>query len=126
AYLVERHLGFAVRQKALEILQVERARAPSDPQPRFPLELDVRDDRVRRALLIMEQSIAEPIPIAAIAARCGLSTRGLERVFMQSLGMRPTQAYADLRLRIAKEMVIRTRKSMTDIGLETGFQQPSH
>jgi len=126
AFLVERHLGLSVKQKALQVLQIERARAASDPQPRFPLDLVAEDHRVRRALLIMEQSMTEPKSICAIAKRCGLSTRALERVFGDTIGMRPNQAYVQLRLRVARDLVLRTRKSMTEIGADTGFPHSSN
>jgi transcriptional regulator GlxA family with amidase domain len=126
AFLVERHLGLAVKQKALQVLQIERARAPSDPQPRSPLGLEVDDDRVRRALLIMEQSLLEPQRISAIARKCGLSTRALERAFNDTTGLRPNQAYVQLRLRVARDLVLGTRKTMTEIGVETGFAHSSN
>jgi transcriptional regulator GlxA family with amidase domain len=126
ALLVERHLGGATKQKVLDVLQIERARAPSDPQPHVPLARPVADNRVRRALLIMEQSMADPLPISEIASRCGLSTRGLERLFMGTLNIRPNAAYVRLRLEVAHQMVISTGKSMIEIGGATGFAHSSN
>ncbi|CAM5777092.1 AraC family transcriptional regulator [Labrys miyagiensis] len=127
ALLIERHLGLATKQKALDVLQIEKARAPSDPQPHMPVaKPPVSDNRVRRALLIMEQSMADPLPISEIASRCGLSTRGLERVFMNTLNTRPNAAYVRLRLEIAHQMVTSTAKSMIEIGGVTGFTHSSN
>ncbi len=126
ALLVERHLGLATKQKALDVLQIEKARAPSDPQPHVPVGRAVSDKRVRRALLIMEQSMADPLPISEIASRCGLSTRGLERLFMNSLNTPPNAAYVQLRLEVARQMVTSTGKSMIEIGGETGFTHSSN
>jgi transcriptional regulator GlxA family with amidase domain len=122
AFLVERHLGVAVKQKTLQVLQIERARALSDPQPRSPLALDVQDNRVRRALLIIEQTIS----ISNIARKCGLSTRALERIFNDAVAMRPNEAYLTLRLRAARDLVVGTKKTMTEIGVETGFPHSSN
>ncbi|GLS21829.1 AraC family transcriptional regulator [Labrys miyagiensis] len=126
ALLVERHLGLAMKQKALDVLQIEKARAPSDPQPHVPVARPVSDKRVRRALLIMEQSMADPLPISEIASRCGLSTRGLERLFMNALNTRPNAAYVRLRLEVAHQMVVTTAKSMIEIGGVTGFTHSSN
>jgi len=126
AYLVERWLGAPARQKAMQVLQIERARAPSDPQPRSPLEMSVKDDRVRRALLLMEQHMADPLRIATIAGKCGITGRGLERLFLAGLGAQPHEVYVKLRLEAARDLMATTRQSLIEIALSTGFRQPSN
>lgn len=126
AYLVERHLGLALKEKALQVLQIEKARAPSDPQARSPLGVEVEDPRVRRILLLMEQAMAEPLRIGALAERAGLSTRQLERLFVDRLGMGPGAAYLRVRLRAAHWLVVNTRRAMIDIAAATGFPDASH
>lgn len=126
AYLVERHLGLPSTEKALQILQIEGARSPSAPQARAPLGLAVSDDRVRRALLIMEQSMSQPLRIREIAARVGISARRLESLFWEETGTRPNAAYVRLRLDIAHWLVLKTRRSLLDIAISTGFPHPSN
>ena len=126
AYLVERHLGLPSTEKALQILQIERARSPSEPQARAPLGVEVSDDRIRRALLIMEQSMSDPLRISEIAARVGLSARRLESLFFEETGSRPNAAYVRLRLDTAHWLVLKTRRSLLDIAMSTGFPHPSN
>jgi transcriptional regulator GlxA family with amidase domain len=61
AHLVERRLDAGSAQKALRIVQIDRARSTATLQPAPPLTLSCDDDRVTRALLIMEQNINSPI-----------------------------------------------------------------
>src|SRR6202042_1452846 len=78
-YLIEQHLGRAVAQKASPVLLFDRPRSRSGSQPHPPLSETVAEPRVRRALLLMEQNLARPIAVAAVAAELGLSARQLER-----------------------------------------------
>lgn len=125
-HLVERHLGRAVAQKARQVMMFDRARAGYEAQPHPPVADAVADTRIRRALLLMEQNIADPLPIAAIAARLGLSTRQMERLFRTALGQRPTALYRTVRLRYARWLLDTTDRSVTDIALASGFTDCAH
>lgn len=124
-FLIERRLGASAKEKAMQVLQIERARQPSDPQPRAPLGGYIPDDRIRRALLIMEQNMAPPLQIVDVAARCGVTARALERIFRRHLDHKPAEAYLHLRLEAAKTRVVMSRETMTEIAMSTGFV-PSH
>jgi transcriptional regulator GlxA family with amidase domain len=126
AFLIERHLGRAVAQKSLHVLLLHRARLGSDAQPRPPMEGDSADERVGRALLLMEQNMTNPLPIATIATRLNLSTRQLERLFHAALGERPAIIYRRLRLRYARWLLENTERTITDIAIETGFSDSAH
>lgn len=124
--LVERHLGRSIAQKSRHVLLLDRPRAGTDAQPHPPVVETVRDDRVRRALLLMEQNLADPLPIAAIAGKLRLSTRQLERLFQAVMGERPGAFYRDLRLRYARFLLETTDRSITDIALDSGFADGAH
>src|ERR1700722_7335088 len=79
-FLIEQHLGRAVAQKASQVLLFDREGSGSDAQPHPPLSETVAEPRVRRALLLMEQNLARPIAVAAVAAELGRSARQLERL----------------------------------------------
>jgi transcriptional regulator GlxA family with amidase domain len=74
----------------------------------------------------MEQHLADPLPIAEIARRLGVSTRQLERLFQTVMGMRPTAFYRSVRLRYARWLLDTTGRSVTDIALEAGFADCAH
>ena len=90
----------------------------------------VADDRVRRALLLMEQHLADPLPIADIARRLQLSTRQLERLFQTVMGQRPAEFYRGLRLRYARFLLDTTGRSvmrtwLTEFCTETATRRSS-
>ena len=125
-HLIEQHLGRAVAQKASQVLLFDRPRSGSDSQPHPPLSETVAEPRVRRALLLMEQNLARPIAVAAVAAELGLSARQLERLCRQHVGMGPASLYRQLRMRYANWLIENTDRSVTDIANEAGFADCAH
>jgi len=125
-FLIERHVGRSVAQKSRHVLMLDRARAGSDAQPHPPMVEGVVDERVRRAMLMMEQNMTDPLPISEIAARLKLSTRQLERLFLSVVGTRPTEFYRSLRLRYARWLLDNTNRQVTDIAMDAGFSDCAH
>jgi transcriptional regulator GlxA family with amidase domain len=125
-HLIETHLGSAVAQKASQVLLFDRQRSGSEAQPHPPLLQNVREPRVRRALLLMEQNVARPVPIATIAAQLGVSVRQLERLCRAELGAGPASLYRRLRLRYARWLVENTERSVTEIAIDAGFADCAH
>ena len=126
AHLVERHIGATPALKALHVMQLQAARGADAAQPHTPIDVTRADDRVRRALVLMEQNIAEPIAVETIAARVDLSPRQLERLFATALGERPSAVYRRLRLAQARWLIENTGKSLTNVAVETGFCDAAH
>jgi transcriptional regulator GlxA family with amidase domain len=126
ARLVEKHLGRASAQKALHILLIDRARSDTSVQPAPPMPVPVRDERVARALLWMEQHLAAPVKISRVAAALGLSERSLERLFRSRLNETPQRSYLRIRLRHAKWMLENTDMAPAAIAAELGFVDSSH
>lgn len=125
ALLIERHLGPASAQKALHILQIDRARPGSAAQPAPPMALSGDNDRVSRALLIMEQNLARPMPVVKIAEQVHTSPRQLERLFKEKVGCAPHSAYLRLRLKHARWM-LHSDLSLAAIAADTGFADGAH
>ena len=126
AALVERHLGSRLAQKPHQVLLLTQTRGLNAVQPHPPIAHDVPDGQVRRALLMMEQNLATPLPVALIAERLDLSTRQLERRFDAALGKRPSDLYRLLRLRYARWLLETTTRSVTDIAIDAGFSDCAH
>jgi len=125
-YLIERHLGRAVAQKASQVLLFDRPRSGSEAQPHPPLPGTVHEPRVRRALLLMEQNLARPVGIACIAHELGVSVRQLERLCREQVGVAPATLYRQLRMRYAHWLIENTDRSVTDIAIEAGFADCAH
>jgi len=126
AYLVEKHIGRAQASKSLHIMMIDDALRGENPQPGLALELKTQDILVKRALLIMQQNIEMPLPVAEIARRIGASKRQLERHFRSSLNTSPQAAFLQLRLEAAYRWIASSDKSMTAIAVECGFCDSSH
>ncbi len=126
AHLIERHLGAQAAQKAMHILQVDPGRAANQSQPPPPVGGPVLDGRVRRAMLMMEQNLGNPLAMEEIAARLKISTRQFERVFQSATGMSPNRFYRLLRLRYGLWMLKTSPRSVTDVALEAGFADCAH
>jgi transcriptional regulator GlxA family with amidase domain len=126
ASLVERHLGSRRAQKPHQVLLLTPVRKAEAAQPHPPMAYEVTDERIRRALLMMEQNLANPLPVASIAHNIGLSTRQMERLFDATLRQKPSDLYRALRLRYARWLLENTTRSVTDIALDAGFSDCAH
>jgi transcriptional regulator GlxA family with amidase domain len=126
AYLVERHCDKARAAKATRIM-IEHAPLPAKtPQPQ-PLCTRTTDDiRVRKAMLLIERHLADPLPAEFIAQHVNVSVRHLERLFQAELGMSPLAFAFELRLNNALQLLVSTNNSIIDIALQCGFLSNSH
>jgi transcriptional regulator GlxA family with amidase domain len=69
----------------------------------------------------MEAHVDQPLIMAVIARRAGVTPRTLETVFRKSIGETPGAYYLRLRLSAARRLVVDTRVPMADIAARTGF-----
>ena len=81
---------------------------------------------VRRAMDMIEQSVAEPLSVPQIARRTGLSQRQLERYFKQNVGCTVVQFSLLYRLQHARVLLISTRLTIREIAAASGFNTLSH
>lgn len=121
-HLVRSRLGMAVALDVASVFIYDQARAATDAQPLVSLgRLDGYDQRLAQAIRLMEAHIDQPLTIAAIARRTGVTARTLESVFRGSIGETPGAYYLRLRLNAARRLVVDTRIAMADIAGRTGF-----
>ena len=66
---------------------------------------------LRRAIGLMQDHVEPTLSIEALAARLGLSTRRLERLFGRTFGMPPKRYYDLIRLHRAREAARRDRSA---------------
>lgn len=126
AFLVERHVGKAPATKSLHIMMINAAEVAETPQPSPTLDLDTTDPLVRKALLLVQQSLDPPLSVGQVARHLGISKRRLERHFRSALGNSPLAAFRDMRLSLARHLVETTNKSFASIAVECGFCDSSH
>lgn len=110
----------------MHILQIDKARPANQAQPQPPTAAEITNERVRRALLLMEQHLGDPLPVEEIGRRLNISTRQFERLFRQAVGTSPAVHYRRLRLRYGHWLLRNTSRSVTAIALEAGFADCAH
>lgn len=76
---------------------------------------------LRQAVGLMVETIEAPLPLAAIAARTGLSLRGLDRLFRAELRLSPGRYYQLLRLARARELAESSDFGLREIALRCGY-----
>jgi len=127
SYLVERHCGSDRVVKLIDRLLADRPRPAAHAPYRSWLDFQtIRDVRVRRALIIMEQNLSTPVTIATLSERLNTSERHLERMFVASFGKSPARIYRTLRLRYGEWLLLNTEQAITSIAFECGFADASH
>ena len=97
-------------------------RAPDQRRP-MPLNLrtGIRDRLVLNAVADMEAQQEEPLPIASIAARQGVSVDTLERAFRAELGTSPGRYQRRMRLRQGRALLEHSQMLIRDIAQACGY-----
>ncbi len=127
AWIVKKHVGERAAKNAMEILQLDRHRVGTDMQARLPHSYQaVHEERVKQALLLMDQAASGKSDIASIARLVGVSSRQLERLFKQELAETPVSAFQAIKLDKARLLVEKTRRTVLQIALEFGYESQTH
>jgi len=86
----------------------------------------MRNPHLVRAIGRMRDTIETPLSPMAIAGEIGISVRQLERLFGKYLNTSPKKYFMDMRLDRARNLLIQTEGSITEIALACGFESPGH
>jgi transcriptional regulator GlxA family with amidase domain len=127
SYLIDRHYGQGRAAKGLRIMLEDGWRCPATPQPSPSLARKQMPNhpRVRRALLLMEQRLACPFAISALARDLSTTPRSLQRCFAKELKMTPLRAYNTLRMDAVRQLVTGTDLALCEISAQFGFTSGS-
>ncbi|BFM50931.1 GlxA family transcriptional regulator [Marinomonas sp. THO17] len=126
-FLIGKQHGMLLASNISEQFVCERIRAHDDPQ-RIPLQARIGSGQPKlvEAVQLMEANIEEPLSSEDIAYHLGISRRHLERLFKTHLEVVPSRYYLELRLQQAKQRLLNSDKSITDIGRDCGFGSAPH
>jgi AraC-like DNA-binding protein len=78
------------------------------------------------ALETLESEGLEECTLGRLAARVGLSERQVARLFRRTLGTSFSAYVTQLRIERAKKLLATSHRSVTEIGLDTGWQSLAH
>jgi AraC family transcriptional regulator, regulatory protein of adaptative response / DNA-3-methyladenine glycosylase II len=76
---------------------------------------------VRRALRLIDEGVLDEGSVDALAARVGIGSRHLHRLFVQHVGASPIAVAQTRRLHFAKRLLDETTLRITEIALAAGF-----
>lgn len=84
------------------------------------------NEKLKRAVRLMEQNLEMPLSTHELAAAVGISGRQLERLFGKHLHTSPKRYYVELRLRKARNLLMQTDAPVIQVALSCGFANHSH
>ncbi len=80
----------------------------------------------RRAKEILIENLAGDVKLADLAGACRLSPSHFSQAFRRTVGCPPHKWLLKQRVERAKQLMVDTRQSLSEIALETGFADQSH
>lgn len=86
----------------------------------------VASPRLAQVIEMMEATLDEPVPLLELAARAGISTRQIERLFKDQMGIGPSMFYLKRRLERARTMLRQTLQPIREVAVECGFGSTAH
>ena len=126
AHLIERTIGRANSVKALRIMIEEQPLPSRTLQPEPVLSVRSNDTVVHKAMLLLEQQLHSPAPIADLCEPLGIGRRQLERRFRRDVGLSPAEYRQRLRLDRARWLLENTDLEVTEVSIECGFQDSAN
>lgn len=97
--------------------------SPFETEPMSPIQqwTGIRDYRVRNSMRLMNERIHEDTELDEIARDAGLSRPHFYKLFREQAGITPNVYLNTLRMENAIELLTKTQKPITSIGLDLGF-----
>lgn len=112
--------------RVLELLVAERRRGEERQVTSLRQYIGEEHTKLDEALQVMESNVEETLSVAEIAAFIKVSQRQLERWFRERLDKTPAQAYLEIRLLRARQILYRTARPLEEVCARTGFTSLTH
>lgn len=126
-HMIQNELGHEIAIKVCEQFIRSGVRNKSDQQRLdVSARLKLHDQRLVKAVMLMEQALENPLSTADIASQVHVSVRQLERLFKHKLQVSPAEYYLQLRLTKAHQLLENSNLSVSAIGMICGFSSGSH
>ena len=119
-----RFFATPARAEAADFRPCMKCRPEISPGPGLPWSvMDASRTLARQAAHWLDAQVgdAEPVSVAQLADRLGVSDRHLRRIFLAEHGVTPVQHLQTRRLLIAKQLLTDTTLPMTEVALASGF-----
>ncbi|TCL65159.1 GlxA family transcriptional regulator [Rhizobium sp. BK251] len=124
--IIRRRQGYSLALEVSRLFIYEQAgyRGEGQVTP-STVSLRMNDPRLAQAVRLMEDNVEQPMLLARLAKRIGVSARHLQALFQEGMGVAPHVHYMALRLNAARRRVIETKASFAEIAAATGFNSAS-
>ncbi|HDR8949468.1 TPA: GlxA family transcriptional regulator [Burkholderia vietnamiensis] len=116
----------ALAARVLELLVAERRSREYRQRTSLRQYIGAEHMKLDEALQIMESNVEETLSVAEIASHLRVSQRQLQRWFHERLGKTPAQAYLEIRLLRARQLLYRTAAPLEEVCSRTGFTSTTH
>lgn len=125
--LIGEHYDDEIVARVCQGAITDRVRSPKDRQ-RLPLRarLGVQNSKVLSVIEFMEANLSEPLSLAEIASKVGLSRRQIERLFRTEMGRPPARYYLEIRLDRARHLLLQSSLPIVEVAIACGFISASH
>ncbi|MFS4493458.1 helix-turn-helix domain-containing protein [Maribacter sp. 2308TA10-17] len=90
------------------------------------LKMGITPYQIKNIHKYIEDKMEESISTGDLARIAGLSVHHFIRMFKRTTGETPHQCVIRLKLDQAKELLLKTRDNITQVGMGVGFDNPSH
>ena len=109
----------------LAIVATLRDRSERQRMP-YALPISVRNPNLQALVRMMEDNISEPLQLALVAGKVGISRRQMERYFREVFDCSPGRYYMRLRIESAKSLLKHTSMPVVEVAIACGFISASH
>jgi len=98
----------------------------SEQRLSFAARFGMRNHKIIRAFRIMESHVEDRLNTTEIARELGITVRQLQRLFNRFVGKSPARVYAEIRLDRARNLLLQTDMSVTEVSVACGFGSTSN
>lgn len=124
--LVSELLPRHAQAEIASLLMIDGVRGFHREQPKGHAQGDTfLEGPLKRAILLMEDTIDDPLPISELVREIGVSSRQLERLFKIQLNSSPAKTYKLIRLKRARSLLVETRMPLVEVAIACGFSGTS-
>jgi transcriptional regulator GlxA family with amidase domain len=126
-HLIEEDHGYELSVAVSDMMVYAGARqATVEQKVSLQSRFGIRNPHVASAIEIMRNALEDPVPPMQIAQELGISVRQLERLFGRYFNTSPSRYYMELRLDRARNLLLQTELSVSEIAVASGFQSVGH
>lgn len=124
-YLVARFCGSDRAREVAKTYLVQAHNEGQLPYAGLAARRQHEDQLVAQAQLWLADNYEKPSPVAALAARSGLTERGFLKRFRAATGMSPMEYVQVLRIEEAKHLLETSERPVDDVATEVGYVEPA-